>query len=441
MVKSFIRYLGSIRFTILLIILFALAVIAGTVIESKTGSHKLASKWIYSHPLFLMVLWGIFLNILFATFKRYPFNKSHIPFLITHLGLLMVFGGALLKISFGMQGTVTLKEGLSSDWAKVDDTYALSFRKRGTDQWQQIPLKRDLWGNHQAHYQSDELQVQLSGYLPHGEEKFQTWIKDNHLVIIGEPLYPLDKQIKRGSLNILATRDPEIIKKELKSLPALVFLEEPSGKLSLLAINEKGEINHEEYDPAKLKELYAYDEGFGGYTSPFKLTSEEIEAPLTRKFAPAPLPVKAEEERPLLSLVLNDGKGQDHLVLSFGSPLPTSALRGEYLFRFEPLRLKLPERIRLRKATASYYPNSQEVKGYHASIYAGGKKEELSMNEVWESDNGTRFYLANMSPLDESSVKEVRLVVNHDPFKRVLTYPGAGILALGIILLFTRRKR
>jgi hypothetical protein len=62
------------------------------------------------------------------------------------------------------------------------------------------------------------------------------------------------------------------------------------------------------------------------------------------------------------------------------------------------------------------------------------------MNQVWESPEGYRFYLANMTPLDESDVKEVRLVISRDPFKRYLTYPGAIILAIGIALLFFRPK-
>lgn len=437
LVKKLIFFMGGIRFTIILITLFALSVCAGTVIESKTGSHKIASRLIYSNPFFLMILWGIFLNILFATFKRYPFQKKHIPFLITHLGLLMIFGGSLLKISFGLQGTLTLKEGLSSDWVKLDDTYALSFRKKGENAWKQVALQRDLFGRLKTSYNIGDIFISLKGFLPHGEEKFESWFKDGNLVFLGNNPVPLEKATSWGKYTIIAAKDPEVIKRELKSLPALVFLEEPSGLISALEVNEKGELKNQTYDPANLKDLYAYDEGFGGYTAPFFLAAGEIEAPLTRKFKGLPSPVKAEEERPLVSIGLESGQVKDQLTLSFASPLASAALQGEYLVRFEPLRVKMDERIKLKQARATTHPNTNNPASYTAEIMAGNNSQKLSMNEVWENDSGMRFYLANMSPLDESVVKEVRLVVNHDPFKRILTYPGAIILALGIVLLFS----
>ena len=59
------------------------------------------------------------------------------------------------------------------------------------------------------------------------------------------------------------------------------------------------------------------------------------------------------------------------------------------------------------------------------------------MNNVYETKDGYRFYLANMTP--ES--KQAQLIVNHDPVKYILTYPGGVILALGIILLFWRSNK
>ena len=58
------------------------------------------------------------------------------------------------------------------------------------------------------------------------------------------------------------------------------------------------------------------------------------------------------------------------------------------------------------------------------------------MNNVHETWEGYRFYLSNISPSGEESVKRIQLVVNHDPAKYWLTYPGAIILSIGILLLF-----
>lgn len=440
MVK-FIKFIGSIYFTLLLIALFAAAVISGTVIESTTGSHKAASRLIYSNPLFLMILWGIFTNILLATFKRYPFKKRHIPFLITHLGLLMVFGGTLLKISFGLQGTISLKEGIATDYLALDETKALSFKKRGQKNWEQVQLERNFLSRLKTTYNKDKLSFFIKGLSPHGEEHLEMWIKKDKLVILGEPPLPLNTLGSIGPYSLIGADDHSLIKTKLKNLPALLFLKEENGDTTLLEVDEKGDFKREVYSPKIVPRLYAYDEGFGGYTVPYKLLDTEIETPLTRKFTPLPSPQKLEEERPIVSLQIKEGEETDQTLLAFGSPLPTSALKRELLLRFEPYKKRLPQTLRLREARAVFYPNSSQPQSYEAHLWYGNTPVKLSMNHVWESPEGYRFYLANMTPLDETAVKEVRLVVNRDPFKYYLTYPGALILALGIALLFLRKQK
>ncbi|MCB1114337.1 MAG: hypothetical protein KDK62_06235 [Chlamydiia bacterium] len=428
------RFIGSIYFTILLITLFAGAVIWGTVIESKTGSHKAASRLIYANPLFLMILWGVFVNILVATLKRYPFKKHHIPFIITHIGLLMVFAGALLKLSFGEQGVITLKEGTQTAHFAVDDSRAISMKRRGETNWSQAILTRDLLSRLNTRYTLEGLNFQIKGLAPNGEETFESWIKEDRLVILGEPPLPLNEVGSIGERVLVAAKNPEVIKERLKTLPALIFLEEENGDILAMDVDKLGNFHPETFSKSKLPRLYAYDDGYGGYTVPLKLKEKEIETPLTRRFKPLPMPKKAEEERPLVSLLFEN----ETVPLAFGSSLPTAAGKGEFLLKLEPEKRKLPEKIRLKNATAEFYPNSEQAKGYRAKILWGKTPVELAMNRVWESPEGYRLYLANMTPLDETDVKEVRLVVNRDPFKYLLTYPGGVILAIGIALLFFR---
>ena len=109
--KQIFHMLGGIHLAISLIAIAALTVIAGTILESKTGSHLLAAYWTYSHPFFQILLSLFFVNILFSALRRWPFKKKHIPFLITHLGLLMIISGTILKNRFGLQGQMSVWEG------------------------------------------------------------------------------------------------------------------------------------------------------------------------------------------------------------------------------------------------------------------------------------------------------------------------------------------
>ena len=103
-----IRFLGSLYLTVPLLILTLILVAIATFLEGQTGSHALAEGWIYHHPFFYFLLSLYFVNILFSTFTRWPFKLRHIPFLITHMGLLMVILGVAIKGFFGVQGVMRL---------------------------------------------------------------------------------------------------------------------------------------------------------------------------------------------------------------------------------------------------------------------------------------------------------------------------------------------
>ena len=102
--KSIYHFLGSVYFALILITTVAIFVVAGTFVESATQSHRYAALFTYESIFFVALLWGFFINILFAATRRWPFRLNHVPFLITHLGLLMILGGALTKHYFGVQG-------------------------------------------------------------------------------------------------------------------------------------------------------------------------------------------------------------------------------------------------------------------------------------------------------------------------------------------------
>src|SRR5262245_37532796 len=105
------RFLGSLAFAIGLIAATVVFVIAGTLLESWSQSHLFAAALTYHHPVFQVLLWLYFVNILFSALNRFPFEKKHIPFLLTHLGLLMLLAGVFVKNHFGVQGACALTEG------------------------------------------------------------------------------------------------------------------------------------------------------------------------------------------------------------------------------------------------------------------------------------------------------------------------------------------
>lgn len=179
----------------------ACMVIAGTFIESWTDSHLLAASWTYENPLFLLLLSLFFVNILFSALRRWPFKKKHIPFLITHLGLLMIIAGTMVKNRMGLQGQLTVWEGSGSSRLQFPHTHALWIEKRNNDSLQSDMIAFHSFQPEIYHpFLFSDLKCKLVGYSPHVEEKLETWIKGDHAFIAGFPSIPVHPWIPSSLL-------------------------------------------------------------------------------------------------------------------------------------------------------------------------------------------------------------------------------------------------
>lgn len=212
--RTLYHFLGGIFFAIFLITATALFVIAGTFIESVTDSHRYAAAFTYHNPIFITLLWGFFLNILISALRRWPFRLRHVPFLITHIGLLMILGGTLIKTSYGVQGNMGILEGSGSHEISMPNTTVIQVEKRDplnpektlADAYE---LPRTWSGKLKEKIkESDlfpELSLSLVSYAPHSHEQLETWIKGDFGYISGLkpfPIYDWDIIAKNDSIPI-----------------------------------------------------------------------------------------------------------------------------------------------------------------------------------------------------------------------------------------------
>ena len=196
LLKKTFHFLGGIYFAIGLILSAACITLAGTIVESRTGSHLLAAQLTYEHPLFQLLLSLFFINILFSALRRWPFKPKHLPFLITHCGLLMILAGTMIKNRYGLQGQMMLWEGGGSHQVLLPHTYALHIEKK-TLPFQKtvsslIPLptfRPEIY----FPYHFPELKFRLIGYAQHVKDKKETWLKENILYVSGMPPLPVEE--------------------------------------------------------------------------------------------------------------------------------------------------------------------------------------------------------------------------------------------------------
>lgn len=104
-----IHRLGSLNFALVLLATIAIACAVATFAESGF-SAKIARAYIYKHPLFLLWLGALCVNLFAVTLTRWPWEKKHIGFVITHYGIITLLAGAVVGMKLGFEGNVTLKK-------------------------------------------------------------------------------------------------------------------------------------------------------------------------------------------------------------------------------------------------------------------------------------------------------------------------------------------
>lgn len=184
---SAFHFLGGVRFAIALIAMAAFLVIIGTILESRQGSHLIAAYWIYEHPFFFFLLALFFINILFAALRRWPFKRRHIPFLITHLGLLMIISGTMIKNRHGLQGQLTVWEGSGNQHLLIPRTYALLIENNREDPLKGMIALNSFRSDIYYPFQFPQLKCKVIGYAPHVKHKLETWIKGSQAHLAGFP--------------------------------------------------------------------------------------------------------------------------------------------------------------------------------------------------------------------------------------------------------------
>ena len=102
-----IHWLGSLQLALILLGTIAIACAAATVAESEF-STKVAQVYIYKAPWFLVWLGVLCINLFAVTITRWPWEKKHMGFIVTHYGIITLLLGAIVGLQTGFEGNVTL---------------------------------------------------------------------------------------------------------------------------------------------------------------------------------------------------------------------------------------------------------------------------------------------------------------------------------------------
>lgn len=163
-------FFGNMKFAVVIITLFAVALAYGTFMESYHGTDY-ANRLVYKSTPFIALQFCMFLSILFATLIRLPPKKQLYGFYVIHAGLITIFLGSWVTYQSGVDGTITLAPNAAARSIQLDvDEFRITFPSQGKEVTLALPYSakpRDL----QVEYES----IKVKRFLPFAEDKLN-WI-------------------------------------------------------------------------------------------------------------------------------------------------------------------------------------------------------------------------------------------------------------------------
>jgi hypothetical protein len=102
-----VHILGSLNLAVILLITIAGAIGFATFMESRFDSD-VARYYIYKATWFDVWLLALALNLLCAALTRWPWQRKHLGFVITHAGIILMLIGAVLGRTGGVEAFVSL---------------------------------------------------------------------------------------------------------------------------------------------------------------------------------------------------------------------------------------------------------------------------------------------------------------------------------------------
>lgn len=132
-----IKFLSSLKLAVVVIAAIAIVISVGTVIEAKydaTAAKKLVyeSFWMYG------VMGLLAINLIAVMVDRWPWKPRHASFVCAHIGILVIMFGSILTQKYGLDGSMNVLIGQSSQHVMVPETDILVYSSFDGDRYTKL---------------------------------------------------------------------------------------------------------------------------------------------------------------------------------------------------------------------------------------------------------------------------------------------------------------
>jgi len=452
--KKIISFLFSTRLMAVLFLAFAIAMGAGTFIESKYNTDT-ARIWVYNAWWFEGIMLVFMINFI-GNIKRYNLlRKEKWATLMLHLSFIFIIAGAFITRYISYEGMMPIREGATENIFYSDRMYLTLF----VDGEYQGGMKRRVFekplllspvtnNNFSIADQFGETQFEVNydNFLLGAKEvikpdskgtllfklveageggREEHFLKEGEVQNIHNTLFALNKPTK-GAINITLTDSTSTIQTPFE------------GQFMRMADKLEGKVFKDVVQPLMMRSLYSIGDMRLVFPEPAikGVIGYEADNDFKAKQHTDALIVKLSAEGQEKTITLLGSKG---LV---GEPQTLKIGNLDYTFTYGNKVIKLPFSIKLNDFIAQKYPGTEKsYSSFESQVTVRNKAEvfdaRIFMNNILDYE-GYRFF---QSSFDQDEMGTV-LSVSHDYWGTMITYFGYFMLFFALMaIMFTKHSR
>ncbi len=453
--QKFWRFSTSFKLGIPIMVSLTALIMWGTIVESKFDAWT-AGQIVYRSWGMYLVLGLLIYNLAMVMIDRLPWKKNHYPFLLVHIGIIMMILGGGVTQKFGLDGTMPIALKGQSNLVTVAETDFVVYATFDGDRYTKL---YDTEVNFYKNVPTKEKpylislakeNLKITDYLPYARTSKK---------IIADPDLKSGASIKIQLTNanvkqVEILTQPSLIKSvEVNLGPLKVYL----GHDYLASGRKKNEINEiylNKIDAQRVsyayfdkneKKPYATGQIQIGQTAPTHWMGLELRLLDYIQSAREEWDVKANDHpTPLTTaVVFVEYKNRKEWLL-LNDVIKIFDAQTAYLLSYQNRRIQLDFPVKLEEFKIDRYQGTEKAKSYSSQVTAGldlmKQQTLISMNEPMKYQ-GYTFYQASFQQDDQTGEPTASVLsVNKDP-GRPIKYIGSLILTSGILWLFYQRRK
>ncbi|MEO8515229.1 MAG: cytochrome c biogenesis protein ResB, partial [Flavobacterium sp.] len=452
--KKILSILFSTRLMAILFLTFAIAMAAGTFIESKYNTDT-ARIWVYNTWWFEGIMLVFMINFI-GNIKRYNLlRKEKWATLILHLSFVFIIAGAFITRYISYEGMMPIREGATENvfysdkmylTVFVDGEYKGEMKRRVFEK----PLRFSPVTNNNfsisEEFDGTPFEVKYDNYImgakevikpnPKGSLYFKLveageggreehFLKEGEVQNIHNTLFALNKNTP-GAINITITDSISTIQTPFE------------GEYMRMADKLQGKVAKDIVQPLMMRSLYTI--GDMRIVFPEPAAKGEIGYDSKNDF-------KAKEHNDVLVLNLS-AEGQNKTITLLGIKGRVGESKSvkigklDYTFTYGNKVYTLPFSIKLNDFIAQKYPGTERsFSSFESQVTVTNKSDvfdaRIFMNHILDYE-GYRFFQSSFDQDEKGTV----LSVSHDYWGTLVTYIGYFLLFFAMMsILFTKHSR